>query len=189
MVTVRSDKDSGRNKRVRGVFLDTDTVDGNDLDLSPIQTIDNVQWSFHGVSRGDELPDRIADCAIIICNKVVLDRKILRRAPVLRLIVVAATGTNNIDLKAAAELGVVVCNVRGYGTPSVVQHVYALILALTTQLPRYMESVAKGAWQKHPHFCFFDFPIRELQGCTMGIVVRSSMPCAQEFWVEREWMC
>lgn len=155
---------------MRGVFLDTDTVDGDDLDLSPIKFFDHIHWSFHGVTQRQDIQNRIADCDILICNKVVLDRDTLVGAGKLRLIVVAATGTNNIDLEATRELGITVCNARGYGTPSVVQHVYALILALSTRLPQYMDSVASGAWQKHPHFCLFDFPIRELRGCVMGIV-------------------
>ena len=155
---------------MHGVFLDTDTVDRGDLDMSAIERLDNIEWSFHGVTQSAQVSDRIAGCEIVVCNKVVFDRAILNQADRLQLLVVAATGTNNVDLDAAREKNVTVCNARGYSTPAVVQHVYALILALTTRLPQYINAVRDGAWQKHPHFCFFDFPIRELRGGTLGII-------------------
>ena len=155
---------------MRGVFLDTDTVDRGDLDLSPIKNFDNIAWSFYGISEPQDVVGRIANCEIVICNKVIIDRAILKQAGKIKLVVVAATGTNNIDLVAAKELGITVCNVQGYSTPAVVQHVYTLILALTTKLPQYMDAIQDGAWQRHPHFCFFKYPIRELKGCVLGIV-------------------
>jgi len=155
---------------MRGVFLDTDTVDGGDLDLSPITDIAGINWSSHGTTSPAQLAERISDADIVISNKVVLDRENLQGTKALRLIVVAATGTNNVDLVTARERDITVCNVRGYGTPSVAQHVFALILALTTRLPEYMRAVAQGRWQKHPHFCLFDYPIRELHGKTLGII-------------------
>ena len=106
----------------------------------------------------------------MISNKVRLDAAAFAAAPQLRLVCVAATGTNNVDLDAAQRHGVTVCNVRGYATPAVVQHVYALILALTTRLPDYQRDVANGRWQASPYFCLLDHPIRELAGRTLGIV-------------------
>ena len=155
---------------MRGVFLDTDTVDRGDLDMSSIQRIGGIEWSFHGITDRADISARISGCSIVICNKVVLDHSIMQQAGQLKLIVVAATGTNNIDLAAARDNNIIVCNARDYSTPAVVQHVYALILALTVRLPQYMAAVGRGAWQKHPHFCFFDFPIRELRGLVMGII-------------------
>ena len=155
---------------MRGVFLDTDTVDRDDLDLSPIEDLDDIVWSFYGVSEPNEVVDRIEGSEIVVCNKVIIDRDALERARNVKLIVIAATGTNNVDLTAAKELGATVCNVRGYSTPAVVQHVYTLILALTTKLPQYIRAVENGAWERHPHFCFFDYPIRELRGRVLGIV-------------------
>ncbi len=155
---------------MRGVFLDTDTVDGGDLDLSPVRDIPDIDWSLHGTTPPDELESRIRDAAVVVTNKTVLDHATLTRCPSLKLIVIAATGTNNVDLRTAAQQGIIVCNVRGYGTPSVVQHVYALILASTVRLPLYMQAVAEGRWQRHPHFCLFDYPIRELAGKCLGII-------------------
>lgn len=117
-----------------------------------------------------QVQDRIKGCDVVVLNKIIMDQDVLQRAAGLKLVVVAATGTNNIDLAVARKLDITVCNVKGYGTPSIVQHVYALILALTTRLPQYMDAVSAGAWQKHPHFCYFDYPIRELAGRTLGIV-------------------
>ncbi|MDZ7840076.1 MAG: 2-hydroxyacid dehydrogenase [Gammaproteobacteria bacterium] len=157
---------------MRGVFLDSDTISvDDDIDLSPMHELPDIEWAWHGATRPGETADRIEGCGIVVTNKVVLDADSLARvADTLKLIVIAATGTNNVDLDAAARHGITVCNVRGYGTPSVVQHVYALILALTTQLPRYVSAVANGRWQRHPQFCILDFPIRELNGLKLGIV-------------------
>ena len=110
------------------------------------------------------------DAEVVISNKVVLDRSVLASAPRLRLICVAATGTNNVDLQAAAELGISVCNVTGYATPSVVQHVFALILSLNRHVIEYDAAVRAGAWARSEHFCLLDFPIRELAGRRLGII-------------------
>ncbi len=154
---------------MRGVFLDTDTVDPGDLDLSGLHDFP-ISWETYGTTSPQQTLPRIEQADIVISNKVMLDRDILFAAPNLKLVVIAATGTNNIDLQAAGERRVVVCNVRDYGTPSVVQHVYALILALTTRLPQYQRAVRDGRWQKHPHFCLLDYPIRELDSRTLGII-------------------
>lgn len=157
---------------MKGAFLDYDTISiDDDIDISPVRELPGIDWSFYGATRPDQTAGRVEGCEIVVVNKVVLDADTLARAAgTLNLVVIAATGTNNVDLEAAARHGIVVCNVRGYGTPSVVQHVYALILALTTQLPRYIDAVAEGRWQRHPHFCILDYPIRELNGLNLGIV-------------------
>ncbi|MFB6260688.1 MAG: NAD(P)-dependent oxidoreductase, partial [Thiohalorhabdaceae bacterium] len=87
----------------------------------------------------------------------------------LKLIAIAATGTNNVDLEAARAHGVAVANVVGYATPSVTQHVFGLLLALTTHLPEYREAVRAGRWSESPHFCLLDYSIEELAGRTLGI--------------------
>lgn len=157
---------------MKGVFLDFDTISiDDDIDISPIRELPGIDWTFHDATPPDETAGRVEGCEIVVVNKVVLDSDTLARAAgALKLVVIAATGTNNVDLEAARRHGITVCNVRGYGTPSVVQHVYALILALVTQLPRYMEAVADGRWQRHHQFCILDYPIRELNGLNLGIV-------------------
>ncbi|HSH41198.1 MAG TPA: NAD(P)-dependent oxidoreductase, partial [Arenicellales bacterium] len=157
---------------MKGVFLDFDTLSiEDDIDMSPVSELPGISWQYFGATGPDEVAERIEGCELVVTNKVVLDADVLARAAgQLKLVVIAATGTNNVDLDAAAQHGITVCNVRGYGTPSVVQHVYTLILALTTQLPRYIDAVDAGRWQRHPHFCILDYPIRELNGLKLGIV-------------------
>lgn len=127
-------------------------------------------WRFYDSTAPDEVEGRIQDALVVVSNKVVVSGEALRSAPGLRLVCVAATGTNNIDLSTAAQLGVTVCNVRGYATASVTQHVFALMLALVTRLLDYHASVRAGRWQQSAQFCLLDYPIAELAGKTLGIV-------------------
>lgn len=154
---------------MKGVFLDRDTVDRGDLDLGGLEA-SLPGWRSYLTTSTAELAARIEDAAVVVSNKVVLDAAAIAAAPALRLIAVAATGTNNVDIGAAAAKGVAVCNVRAYATPAVVQHVFALMLALTTRLEDYHQAVRAGRWQQSPQFCLLDFPIREIAGRTLGIV-------------------
>ncbi len=106
----------------------------------------------------------------MLANKAALDRAAIAGDPALRLIALTATGTDNVDLAAARGRGVAVCNLRDYCTPSVVQHVFAMLLALTHRLADYQALVRAGRWQQAGQFSVFDHPIRELQGRVMGIV-------------------
>ncbi|MDX1593334.1 MAG: 2-hydroxyacid dehydrogenase [Gammaproteobacteria bacterium] len=153
---------------MRGVLLDLDTL-GDDLDLGRLEaSLDD--WRLHPVTAPGEVAGRIAGAEVVVTNKVVLDAATLAAASDLRFVAVAATGTNNVDLDAARDAGVVVSNVTAYGTPSVAQHVFTLLLALTTKVFEYREAVAEGRWAASPHFCLLDYPIRELAGKTLGIV-------------------
>jgi len=154
---------------LNGVFLDLETVDQADLDLSNLKQA-LPQWQFYNATARDETAKRIQNAVIVISNKVVLDHDCLSQAKQLRLICVAATGTNNVDLDAARDLGITVTNVAGYATPSVVQHVFSLMLALTTHLTDYQQAVADGAWQQSSQFCLLNFPIQELAGKSLGII-------------------
>jgi glycerate dehydrogenase len=107
---------------------------------------------------------------VAVSNKVPIDADTIGAASALRLICVAATGVNNIDLEAAAAHDVTVCNATGYATPAVVQHVFALLLALATRLEHYHAAARGGRWAAHPFFCVLDEPITELAGRTLGIV-------------------
>lgn len=157
---------------MQGVFLDLDTITfEDDVDMAPLRDLPGIEWHFHGATRPNEVGGRIQGCGLVVVNKVVLSAQTLEQAAgTLKLIVIAATGTNNVDLAATRRLGITVCNVREYGTASIVQHVYALILALTTRLPRYMQAVKDGRWESHPQFCILDYPIRELNGLNLVIV-------------------
>lgn len=152
-----------------GVFLDRDSVDAGDMDLSPLEDA-LPDWEYFGHTDPGQVAERLQGAQVVITNKVVLDADTLADADELELICVAATGTDNVDLEAARTLGVTVCNVTGYSTPSVVQHTMALILALCTRLPEYREAVRRGRWSESPHFTMLDWPIHELPGKTLGIV-------------------
>ncbi len=154
---------------LNGVLLDLATIDQGDLDLSSLDRI-NIHWQRHAYTEPTDTLERIRHARILVTNKVALDRPTLAGAEALRLVCIAATGINNVDLEAARALGIAVTNVVRYATPAVVQHVFALILALTIRLPDYQRAVSAGAWQRHDRFCLMDYPIRELAGRTLGIV-------------------
>ena len=154
---------------MKAAFLDFDALGPSDIDTSALRaTLPGIE--LHGSSADHEVDDRIAGCETLLVNKVRLDRKRLAAVPTLRLVVLAATGTDNVDLVAARELGIAVCNIRDYATPSVVQHVFGLLLALTLRLDEYRQLLRRGAWEQSPHFCLLDYPSRELAGRTLGIV-------------------
>lgn len=152
-----------------GVFLDRDSLDCGDLDFSDLDRI-LPHLDYYAATPPEQVAARIAEAEVVISNKVVLDAVTLKQAHRLRLLCIAATGVNNVDLEAAAQAGVTVCNCRGYATPSVVQHVFALLLALCVRLPEYRQAVHDGRWQQASQFCLLDYPIRELADKTLGIV-------------------
>jgi len=154
---------------LRAVFLDLDSLNPQDLDLQPLQEC--VQdWQLHHHTEPDQVDERIAHARIIVSNKVRITREHIQAAPELHLICVAATGTNNIDLDAASDAGVIVSNARNYATASVVEHVYSLLLTLVRQLDSYRKRVKAGDWSRSPNFCLFDESIEELSGKTLGII-------------------
>ena len=154
---------------MRGVFLDSDTLKPEELELMRLEQ-SGPDWSFYGHTMPEEVSERIAEAEVVITNKVVLDRARIEAALNLQLICVAATGTNNVDLDAAREHGVAVCNVTGYATPSVAQHTLALMLGLATRWRQYHADVRQGVWSGGHTFCRLDYPVVELAGKTLGIV-------------------
>jgi glycerate dehydrogenase len=156
-------------KPARGVLLDLATIDRGDVDLAALRGACGA-WTLHERTPPEQTGDRLADAEVVVTNKVVLDRDHLRSTPSLSLVCVAATGTNNVDLEAARELGIAVSNVTAYATPAVVQHVFALMLAHATRLAEYQQAVRDGAWARSDQFCLLDYPIRELASLTLGIV-------------------
>ncbi len=154
---------------MRGVFLDLDSLSPRDLDLQALQQqLDH--WDFHAHTDPGQVSDRIANAQVVVSNKVALTAEHIQSSPALKLICVAATGTNNIDLGAASKAGVQVSNARDYATASVVEHVFALLLTLIRRLDRYRERVGDGAWCEGREFCLFDQTIGELSGHTLGII-------------------
>lgn len=152
-----------------GIFLDTASINRGDLDLSKLSnSVDS--WQFLDITSLEDDPDIISEATVIVSNKVVLDQSTLINAPNVKLICIAATGVNNVDINFANQQGITVCHVPFYATNSVVQHVFSLILALTTKLPQYQSAVGAGKWQKSQYFCLLDYPIREITGLTLGII-------------------
>ena len=154
---------------MRGVFLDLRTVDRDDLDLSSLRSVVK-HWTYHDWTAPSRVMERAREADILVSNKVRLDAADLKPARQLKLVCIAATGTNNVDLDACRERNIAVCNVTGYATPSVVEHVFAQILILMRRLNEYRTAIEEGRWQNSEDFCLLDFPIRELNGLTLGII-------------------
>lgn len=152
---------------MKAVFLDNEGLD--DLFISKLEEECRSLQMFR-TTAPLEVEARIAGADIVILNKVKITRQHLEAAPSVRLICVVATGTDVVDLQAARELGVTVCNCQAYGIDSVVQHVFSMMLALHTNLLPYHTAVQSGRWQTASQFCFLDYPIIELKGKTLGIV-------------------
>ncbi len=149
------------------VFLDRDTISPDTTLRAPAF---GHEWVQYDRTREDEAAARIQDADIVIVNKVKLSAQTLAQAPRLKLIAVAATGTDNIDLAACQQRGIVVSNVRNYAVHTVPEHTFALIFALRRSVCAYRDAVQAGRWQEAAQFCFFDHPIRDLAGSTLGIV-------------------
>lgn len=132
-------------------------------------------WAEYEKTAPEQILDRLKDATIVITNKVKLTGELLAQLPKLRLIAEAATGTDNIDLAWCREHKLPVTNIRGYAVDTVPEHVFMLLLALRRQLPAYRADVTAGKWQQSPMFCFFDHPIRDLRGSTLGIIGKGSL--------------
>ena len=154
---------------MKAVFLDLASLAEQDLDLSEFERVVD-EWRSYPATAPDERVARIADADIVVTNKVVLDDAVVRAAPNLKLICLTATGYNNVAIETARERGIVVSNVVAYATDSVVQHVFALMLAHHTSLFDYTAAVRRGDWSGSPQFCLLDYPVRELRGMTLGII-------------------
>lgn len=153
----------------KAVFLDHTSLDLGDLDLGVLHEC-FTDLQLHASTAPDQVAPRLNGAQVAITNKVAIDASTFASCPDLKLVLVTATGTNNVDLESAREHGVTVCNCQGYGTPSVAQHTLLLLLALATRLPDYQKAVQQGLWQKSSQFCLLDFPIVELEGKTLGVL-------------------
>ncbi|MCG5076117.1 D-2-hydroxyacid dehydrogenase [Paraburkholderia tagetis] len=132
-------------------------------------------WAEYDVSAPHEVAQRLEGATIAITNKVPLRAETLAKLPRLALIAVAATGYDVIDTAYCRAHGIAVANIRNYATHTVPEHTFALILALRRNLLAYREDVRRGRWQASNQFCFFDHPIRDLHGATLGIVGDGSL--------------
>ncbi len=149
------------------VFLDQGTF-SQETTLRPFNFAH--QLTVHTGTSAGEVASRIAEADVVITNKVRLTAENIAAAPRLKLVAVAATGTDNIDLAACAAHRVVVCNIRNYAIHTVPEHTLALMFSLRRSITAYADSVKAGRWQESGQFCYFDHPIRDLAGATLGII-------------------
>jgi glycerate dehydrogenase len=154
---------------MRAVILDHATLAPADLTLEPLWQLP-IEWQVFDTTVPHETAVRVRDVDIVLTNKVELDAQLLRGNPHIKLIVILATGTNNVDLAVARELGIAVSNVINYSTESVVQHTFALMLTLATKLLQYRADIAAGRWRQSKQFGLLDHPVMELHGKTLGVV-------------------
>jgi glycerate dehydrogenase len=154
---------------MRAVFLDFGTVSHDDLDTAQLERV-LPGITLHATSTDAEVDERIAGVEFILTNKLHITRARMRAVPGLRFIGLTATGTNNVDLEAARELGIAVCNIREYCTVSVVQHVLGTMLLLTHRFHEYGRAAVDGTWSRSEQFTVPGAPIHELSGKVLGIV-------------------
>ena len=148
------------------IVLDKCTVTKGDVDLSPIERLGEVE--YYDLLTHEEIKKVLKNADAVICNKAKIDRDIIESSS-LKYIGLFATGYNNIDIEAAHERGITVCNVPGYSTDSVAQLTFSLILELAGNASKYAASVAAGDWKRSKQFSYFFAPISELAGKTLGI--------------------
>ena len=147
------------------VFLDRETLDAN-LRKPNFPH----EYTEYAVTTADEVVEKLKGATIAITNKVPLREDTLKQLPDLKLIAFAATGTDVIDKAYTTSKGIVVSNIRNYAYNTLPEHVIALIFALRRNLINYHNSVREGRWQQARQFCYFDYPIYDIAGSTLGIL-------------------
>lgn len=150
------------------VVLDGYTLNPGDLSWDGLHLLGAC--TIHDRTPPELTVERARDAEIVLTNKVVLGAAEMKQLPALRYIGVLATGYNVVDLAAARERGIVVANVPTYGTDSVVQMTFALLLELTQRVGHHSQTVRAGRWSRSPDFCYWDYPLVELAGLTLGII-------------------
>lgn len=151
------------------VILDGQALNPGDLSWDCLNEFGTVTY-YDRTANEAETVERIGSAEIVILNKTPITESVLSQCPGIRLICVLATGYNVVDCQAAAKRNIPVCNVPGYGTDSVAQFTFALLLELCHQIGHHSTVVHQGKWSKCPNFCFWDTPQMELVGKTMGII-------------------
>ncbi|MGY4024682.1 D-2-hydroxyacid dehydrogenase [Aeromonas rivuli] len=154
------------------VFLDSDTLDAGVRLHRPDFP---HHWLSYPTTTPDQVVPRLREASIAIINKVRIGKAELAALPGLRLIALAATGSDNLDLEACRAANVAVCNIRNYSGPSVPEHAMALMLALSRNLFAWRQSLLEGRWQQSGQFCFFDHPIMDLHGKRLGIIGKGTL--------------
>lgn len=154
------------------VFVDRATIPAH-VPLPKLNFAHN--WVEYDFTQPEQTYERIQDADIVITNKVILDASLMQRLPKLKLIAVAATGVNNVDLDFCKANGIAVTNVQGYSSGSVPEHVLGMIYALKRNLFGYHQDIANGVWQIDNQFCFFTYPIGDVAGSTLGVVGKGDL--------------
>lgn len=159
---------------MKAAFLDFATVGPDEIDVTPLRRV-TPDLSVFDYTEAHEVAERIAGIEFVYVNKVRMTREIIAAGDALKFIGLLATGVDNVDLEAAREKGVAVCNIRAYCTNSVVEHVFAALLQLSHSTHLYHRSVRRGDWQNAVNFCMLGYPIREISAMTIGIVGRGNL--------------
>ena len=154
----------------QALFLDKASLYPDDLDFSSLENIAQWKWFDNAAVSDLETQACLQQAEILVSNKVMIDRAVIESCENLKLICVAATGVNNVDLVAAKKRGIKVCNVRAYATASVTQHVFSLILSLNRKLSSYKQSVINGRWSQSEFFCYFGDSISDFENKVLGII-------------------
>ena len=152
---------------MKAVFLDRGSFPDDIKIELPTQISDFVEYDK---THPDQVAARIKEANIVLTNKAIISTEAINGASNLQLIQVMATGTNNVDTKACVSRGIAVQNVADYSTISVPEHTFAMLLALRRNLTSYIRDVKSGKWADSAHFCFLDYPIKDLSGTTMAII-------------------
>ncbi len=156
----------GRSVQHAIVFLDRESVDAKVRKPN----FPHSYKEYESTWTPEEILDRLKDASIAIINKVPMRADTLKQLPKLKLIAVAATGTDIVDKAYCKANGITVVNIRNYAFNTVPEHVFAMIFALRRNLLGYVEDVRAGKWNKASQFCFFDYPIRDIAGSTLGVI-------------------
>lgn len=152
---------------MKAVFLDRGSFPKNINIELPTQISDVVEYDK---THPDEVAERIKEANIVLTNKAIVSADAVNGASNLQLVQVMATGTNNVDTQACISHGVTVQNVADYSTISVPEHTFAMLLALRRNLTSYINDVKSGKWADSKHFCFLNYPIKDLSGTTMAVI-------------------
>jgi glycerate dehydrogenase len=149
------------------VFLDRATLPAQTYLRTPNFT---HQLQVFDYTSPEQVAERVTDADIVVLNKSKLTERAIATAPRLKMVAVAATGTDNVDIAACRVRGIVVSNIRNYAIHTVPEHTFALIFALRRSITAYQDAVRQGRWQDAGQFCFFDYPIKDLSGSTLGVI-------------------
>ncbi|WP_018625927.1 D-2-hydroxyacid dehydrogenase [Niabella aurantiaca] len=150
------------------VILDGYTLNPGDLSWDEMNALGEV--IVYDRTPLEKIVERAADASVVLTNKTPLNAETIEQLPALQFIGVLATGYNVIDIQAAAKRGILVANVPGYGTASVAQLTFALLLTLCQRVQKHSDGVKEGRWSRSPDWCYWDYPLVELSGKTMGII-------------------